>query len=135
MILSIFAPQSLLPQARALSGIFGITPADYTDSFQSLTWSKGDTLYSVHQCPATDRIIAGLAALQDGTLELGWPDWYSGETTQPEVVEGEASNWADIPALAMEALATVGHPDGLILGMQDALSLAAENGLVAHNNT
>jgi len=132
MLISIFAPEPLLPQARALSGIFGLTPADYTDSFQSLTWSKGDTLYSVHQCPATDRIVQGLAALQAGTLELGWPDWYSGETTQPEVVEGEASNWADIPAMAMAALATVGQEGGLILGMQDAAALAVEHGLEAN---
>jgi hypothetical protein len=130
MILSIFAPESLLPQARALSGIFGLTPADYTDSFQSLTWGKDGVLYSVHQCPATDRIIAGLAALQAGTLELGWPDWYSGETTQPEVVEGEVSDWANIPAMAMAALATVGQEGGLILGLQDAQSLGTEHGLV-----
>jgi hypothetical protein len=112
MLISIFAPEPLLPQARALSGIFGLTPADYTDSFQSLTWSKDGVLYAVHQCPATDRIIAGLAALQAGTLELGWPDWYTGPTEQPE--EGE---WADIPAMAMAALATVGQPAGLILGL------------------
>jgi hypothetical protein len=130
MLISIFAPEPLLPQARALSGIFGLTTADYTDSFQSLTWSKGDTLYAVHQCEATDRIVQGLAALQSGTLELGWPDWYTGPTEQPE--EGE---WANIPALAMQALATVGQEGGLILGMQDALSLAAENGLVAGSNT
>jgi hypothetical protein len=127
MLISIFAPEPLLPQARALSGIFGITPADFSHSFQSLTWSKGGTLYSVHQCPATDRIIAGLAALQAGTLELGWPDWYTGPTEQP--AEGE---WVNIPALAMAALATVGQEGGLILGMQDATALAVEHGLEAN---
>lgn len=124
MIFTIFAPEPLLPEARALSGIFGLTQGDHTHSFPSFPWSKDDTLYAVHQCEATDKIVAGLAALQDGTLELGWPDWYTGPTEQPE--EGE---WQDLPAMAMEALATVGQPDGLIIALMDAQQLAAEHGL------
>lgn len=83
MILTIFCPQSKIGAGKTLSGIFGLGPTDYTDSFLSLNWTDGNQAYGVHQCPVSNPIAGAVQAAAQGLLTLApyVPAWPVGDVS------------------------------------------------------